>query len=78
MAKHKPSRPRPTWNVERIAADMVARRWNALDLARASGVTAKTILRFLDGSTQTTKTAGKIADAFGFNIRRYCSRIEAA
>jgi plasmid maintenance system antidote protein VapI len=56
---------------------MALRRWNAQDLARASNLSPKTINRFLDGTVQTTKTAGKIADAFGYSVKRYLSHVEA-
>lgn len=70
-------RPTPRWNTSLIVADMTKRRMNAQALARAAGVTPKTINRFLDGSVQTTKTAGKIADAFGVRLTRYLTHIEA-
>lgn len=71
-------RPRARYNVERIEADMADRKWNDADLARAAGVSEMTISRFMRGETQTKKVAGKIADAFGFSVKRYFSHVEAA
>lgn len=72
------SRPRARYSVERIEADMSDRKWNDSDLARAAGVSVMTISRFMRGETQTKKVAGKIADAFGYSIRRYFSHVETA
>lgn len=69
-------RPTPRWNVERLVRDMTLRCMNAQTLAARAGVTPKTVNRFLDGSTQTTKTAGKIAGALGYSVKRYLVRIE--
>ena len=65
------------WNVERITADMALRRWNTATLARRAGISHKTVDRFLRGDVQTPKTAGLIADALGFSVRRYFSHVEA-
>lgn len=71
-------RPIARWDVERITSDMAQRSWNAQALARAAGVSPKTVNRFLDGTVQTAKTAGKIAAAFGYTTpRRYLSHVEA-
>ena len=64
--------------MERIAADIALRRWNERDLAVRAGVATKTIHRFLAGTVQTTKTAGKIADALGYSVKRYFAGVVAA
>lgn len=56
---------------------MALRRWNAHDLAVRAGKSHKTVSRFLKGEVQTAKTAGAIADAFGYSVRRYLHSIEA-
>jgi plasmid maintenance system antidote protein VapI len=56
---------------------MALRRMNSVTLARAAGVSGKTVDRFLTGERQTSKTAGKLADALGFSVRRYLSHVEA-
>lgn len=69
---------RPRFHLDRIVADMTLREWNNQDLARAAGVSAMTITRFLRGEKQTSKVAGKIARALGYSVRRYFSHVEAA
>lgn len=71
-------RPRVRFDVERVAADLAKREWNDSDLARAAGLSAMTISRFMRGETQTPKVAGKIARALGYSVRRYFSHVEAA
>jgi alpha-D-ribose 1-methylphosphonate 5-triphosphate synthase subunit PhnG len=71
-------KPKAVWNVERFVEDMAVRRMNELGLARASGLAHPTIRKFLDGEVQTSKTAGKMADALGHPIRRYLLRIQRA
>ena len=72
------TKPRPRFNVERIAADMALKGWNNTDLARACNVSAQTISRFLRCEGQTAKTADRIAKALGYSVRRYFSHVEAA
>lgn len=61
-----------------MAADMSLRGWNAYTLARQADVTPHTVYRFLSGTTQTPKTAQKLAHALGYTPRRYFAGIEAA
>ena len=56
---------------------MALRRWNTATLAKQAGISYKTVDRFLRGEVQTAKTAGLIADALGYSVRRYFSHIEA-
>jgi transcriptional regulator with XRE-family HTH domain len=56
---------------------MALRRWNTAALARNAGISYKTADRFLRGEIQTPKTAGCIADALGYSVRRYFSHVEA-
>ena len=71
------TKPKPKFSVERVAADMALRGWNETDLARAAGLSSRTIGRFLSGQ-QTAKAAGRIAVALGYSLRRYFSHVEAA
>lgn len=71
------TRPKPRFNVERIVEDMTLREWNSAHLARAAGVSAMTITRFLRGEGQTAKTAGRIARALGHDVERYFSHVVA-
>ena len=56
---------------------MALRGWNETDLARAAGLSYRTIGRFLGGQ-QTAKTAARIAAALGHPVKRYFSHVEAA
>lgn len=76
MAKSK--RIRAAYDARLIAEDMALRGWNNRGLARAAGVSPQTVMRFLNGSAQTPKTAALIANAFGYGIARYFSRVEAS
>lgn len=73
MARGK---PKPCWNVERITGDMALKGWNTSALARAAGISHKTVDRFLNGDVQTAKTAARIAVALGYSPRRYFSHVE--
>jgi transcriptional regulator with XRE-family HTH domain len=64
-------RPKVTYDVEKLAADMAAKGWNVHQLARVADVTDKTITRFLERQIQTAKTIKKLADALGHSVRRY-------
>lgn len=64
-------RPRPQWNVERIARDMALRGWSSKDLAKAADISVMRVSRFLNGRHQTSKTAKQIALALGYTTRRY-------
>jgi len=59
------------YDVPKILRDMALKGWQATDLARAASVSDMTVSRFLNGGTQTAKTAQKIANALGYQIRRY-------
>jgi len=72
-----PKAPRARYNADRIVADMALRGWNNQDLARAAGISAMTVTRFLRGEAQTAKTADRLARALGFTPRRYFSHVEA-
>ena len=67
---------RARFNVDRILADMTLRGWNNSDLATAAGVSAMTVTRFINGTTQTPKTGSRIAEALGHPVRRYFSHVE--
>jgi len=56
---------------------MTLRGWNETKLAEASGLSVKTVNRFLCDEVQTAKTAERIAGALGYSIRRYFSHVEA-
>ena len=65
------------FDVSRIRSEMDGRGWHPIDLARRASVSASTISRFLSGERQTARVAKKIADAFGYSVRRYQSRVGA-
>lgn len=69
-------RHRARFNAERIVTDMALRGWNNQDLARAAGVSAMTVSRFLRGDYQTARTAERLARALGYTSRRYFSHVE--
>lgn len=71
------NKPKPRFDAHRVAKDMALRGWNDTDLARAAGLSSRTVGRFLNGE-QTAKTADRLARALGYSIRRYFSHVEAA
>lgn len=62
---------RITYDTERVREDISLRGWMQNDLARAAGVSAQTISYFMSGQVQTARTAGKIAMALGYTVKRY-------
>lgn len=70
-------KPRPRFNVNRLVADMAQRGWNDSDLARAAGVSAMSVGRFLDGTHRTAKMADKLARPFGYTAARYFAGVAA-
>lgn len=50
---------------------MVLRGWLASDLARKAEVSEMAVSNFLRGRHQTARTAKKLADAFGYSVKRY-------
>lgn len=60
-----------SYDVDRLVEDMALRGWPAAEVARRAGVSDMTVLRFLRGECQTTKTAVKVAKAMGYPVRRY-------
>lgn len=71
-------RLRARFDVKKLVADMSRRGWNASDLARASDLSAMTVGEFIKGSTQTPKTADKLARALGYTAERYFLGVKAA
>lgn len=71
-------RHKPKFDAEAIQRDMALKGWMATDLARAAGLSKMTISKFLKGELQTAKSAGKIARALGYSIRRYFAGVETA
>lgn len=61
----------PRFDAAAMQADMVAKGWLAADLARESGLSHMTVARFFDGHYRTARTAKKIADALGRDLRVY-------
>lgn len=55
----------------KAAYDMAAKGWEIVDLARHSGLSVRTVYRFVNGQVQTARTARAIAKALGFAVRRY-------
>ncbi len=59
------------YNVALLKEDMAHRGWLPTHLARAAGVSAMTVSRFLSGDVQTAPTAKKLAEALGKRVSRY-------
>lgn len=59
------------WNVALLEADMAAKGWLPVDLARQAGVSHMTVGRFMKRERQTARTAKKLAAALGRSVRRY-------
>lgn len=62
---------RITYDTDRIREDISLRGWMQNDLARAAGVSEQAISYFMSGRVQTARTAGKIARALGYTVKRY-------
>lgn len=67
---HK-SGPTSPYDVALLRADMTARGWLPIDLARRAKVSHMTVSRFFSGERQTARTAKKLADALARPLRRY-------
>lgn len=67
---HNPAGP-TTYDVALMRADLAARGWLPIDLARRAGVSHMTVSRFLSGERQTPRSAKKLATALGRSLRRY-------
>ena len=63
--------PRVTFNAQLMAEDMAIKGLNKLELAQKAGLADMTVIRFLRGEHQTSKTAHKLAKALGHSVRRY-------
>ncbi len=61
----------PTYDVERMQMDMVAKGWLPIDLARKAKLSHMTIARFFDGRHRTPRTAKAIAKALGRDLSHY-------
>lgn len=68
---HVSERPKASYDVARLTADMALRGWNGSDLAREANISHMTVSRFMRGEAQTAKTAKKLALALGYSVRRY-------
>ena len=60
-----------------MRADMVAKGWQPIDLARRSRVAASSVTRFFGGSFQTPRMAKKLSRALGQPADYYLIRDEA-
>lgn len=60
-----------SFDAHQMAEDMAALGWSKSDLADKAGVNDMTVIRFLRGERQTSKTAKKLAKALRRSIRRY-------
>lgn len=65
------TRPKVRFAAALMASDITERGWLPIDLARHAGVADMTVYRFLDGTSQTPRTAKKLADALEMPVRRY-------
>jgi lambda repressor-like predicted transcriptional regulator len=70
--------PHALWNVRLLVSDMTVKGWSVRELSRRSGLAHRTITNFLDGETQTAKTATKLAATLGYSVRRYLAKVSAA
>jgi len=61
----------PAYDISRMEADLAAKGWLPIDLARRSGVSHMTVGRFLRGERQTARMAKRLAEALGYSVRRY-------
>lgn len=59
------------FDVSLMGRDMAAKGWLPADLARAAGVSAMTVSRFLRQERQNARTAKLLAIALGYSVRRY-------
>jgi transcriptional regulator with XRE-family HTH domain len=55
----------------KMADDMALRGWMIIDLARLSGLSHKTVSKFLLNQVQTPKSAKLLSHALGYTVRRY-------
>lgn len=55
----------------RLVDDMMARRWSQADVARAAGVTEKSVSRFVRGEPIGIAQVGRIADAMNRPLKYY-------
>lgn len=63
---------------QRATEDMAAQGLDARDVARLSGLSLRTIYRFMAGDVRKVATARRFAQALGYSTRRYLVRSEAA
>lgn len=70
---HKSEPTESPYDVALFRADMTARGWLPIDLARAAEVSHMTVSRFFSGERRTARTAKKLAIALGHSLRRYLS-----
>lgn len=63
------------YNAKRMAKDITRKGWQPVDLAREAGVAPSTVGRFLNGESQTARTAAKLADALGYDLDRYIKAV---
>lgn len=63
--------PVSAYDTALIHADMTAKGWLPIDLARAAGVSHMSVGRFLRRERQTARMAKKLAEALGRSVRRY-------
>ena len=68
------TKPVVRYNTQLLAEDIAAKGWMPVDAARRSGLSSKTVTRFLSGEFQTAKTAKRLAEALGRSVSRYLVR----
>lgn len=59
------------YDVAMLEADMAAKGWLPVDLARRADVSHMSVGRFLRGEVQTARMGMKLARALGYSVRRY-------
>lgn len=66
------------FNGRLAAEDMAAKGLDIQDLANRSGLSQRTVYRFLNDEVQTIQSARRIASALGYSVRRYLVRSQEA
>lgn len=70
--------PTVCFDGQRMFADMVAKGWSVVDLARVAGVSQRTAYRFLRSDIQTARAGIALTRALGRSPKHYFMTQEAA
>jgi hypothetical protein len=64
------------FDVAKLQHDMDLRGWLPTDLARASGLSSKTVYLCLGAERFNARTWARLAGAMGYSVRRYLAPIK--